>query len=65
MILEIPDEELDIHIEQRGDHFIVRVIHKPTMTIKISDLFPTADEAVKQAYEGLVELVKMRRDGLG
>ena len=63
---ELPEDELNIHVEENEEGlFIARVMHMPTMTIKISDLFHTKDEAVKHAKEELFELVSLRGDGLG
>ena len=65
-LLTIPDEELEIHVEQDLETgFIARVLHRPSLTLKISDWWPSEDEAVKQAKAELTELLSERLKGLG
>lgn len=63
---KIPLDEIDLHIEETEDvYFIARALHRPTMTIKISDWWPTRDEAIKQVLYDLEELLADRLAGLG
>ena len=60
------EHEVDLHIDQDpASGFVARVLHRPTMTLKISDWSPTAAEAVAQVIADLDELLKQRLQGLG
>ncbi len=61
-----PSDEIDLHVETNEEgHFIARVFHRPTSTLKISDYHMLRDEAVSQVLEELKELIEQRRNGLG
>lgn|GEM_PF-5202657 len=59
-------DDIDIMVEQDSSgHWIARVIHRATGTIKISDLHPEREQAIADASQGLIELLKERLQGLG
>jgi hypothetical protein len=61
----IPADEIDLHVDTDDDgNFIVRVFHRPTSTVKISDYHMLREDAVQQAIEELKELIDQKRNGL-
>jgi len=62
---DIPKDEIDLHIEQDDQGmFIARAFHKPTATLKISDLYHSREEAREAVLEGLSDLIAQRKQGL-
>lgn len=60
------EDDVDIMVEQDANgHWIARIIHRGTGTMKISNLFPERDQAIADATRGLLELLKARLEGLG
>lgn len=59
-------DDVDIFVEKNEDgHWIARILHRPSGTIKISNLFPTRDQAIADASEGFIELLTERLKGFG
>lgn len=59
-------EDVDVMVEQDKDgYWIARILHRPSGTIKISDLFPEKEQAIANASEGFLELLKERLAGFG
>ena len=62
----IPPEEVDLHLDQDEEgHWIARVYHRPSTTIKISDYFWDKEDAVEQVMRELQELLHEKKQGLG
>ena len=60
------EDDVDVLVEQDGNGlWIARIIHRGTGTMKISNLWPEREQAIAEATEGLLELVKARLEGLG
>ncbi|MCB0330247.1 MAG: hypothetical protein KDD70_11295 [Bdellovibrionales bacterium] len=62
----IKDDEVEIMVEQAvNGTWTARALHRASATIKISDMFDTKDEAIKDAMLGLVILLEEKQKGLG
>ena len=58
-------EELSIHFEVTPlGYYIARVLHLPTTTCKISNMFHSKEEALAEALEELESLISARKQGL-
>lgn len=65
-LLDIPEDELDIHTYQDEEgNYVARILHRPSSTMKISDAFRVKDAAIDDALKGLKDLIRERRKGLG
>ncbi len=60
------EDDIEIMVEQDAKgYWIARILHRPTGTIKMSDLFKEREQAIADATEGFLELLKERMKGLG
>lgn len=66
MDFEDINDDIDVHIERDlSGKYTARLFHKLSMTIKISDPCDTQQEAIEQALEELLYLIKEKKKGLG